>query len=192
MLHWLILVSHFSRLSIMSSGRDKSKQGGSDETYQKPRRLDEETANYLLQIEPQLKALNSSPVKGKGDEMNESDENDGIEKEVLVGNVLEEIKHHEASAMSDRRTNLILEKLCYASSLNYLVDIITSITPYAVFLARDRYSSHCLQVNIELFIVNVSTAFNISLCNILLIQATFLLCTGTFCKILLYTEKFWR
>lgn len=95
----------------------------------KPRRLEDETATYLQDIGPQLERLNV----------------DNSEKEVLTTNVLDEIKNRIASAMSDRRTNVLMEKLCYLASLSQLLDILVKITPYSIFLARNRHASHVIQ-----------------------------------------------
>lgn len=107
-------------------------------TFEKPRRLDEETADYLKQVESQW----------KGD-MTEED------REILIANVLTEIKTRTASALSDRNTNIFLEKICTECSLKYLVDVINRCIPYAVFLARDRYGSHVLQVIIISFLYHI-------------------------------------
>jgi len=98
----------------------------------RPQRLDETTASYLTALETQL-------VASAGEGMDES------EREVLVENVLSELQHSTASAACDRRTNILMEKLCYASSLPQLLDIMTRFTMYGVFLARNRHSSHVLQ-----------------------------------------------
>ena len=100
-----------------------------DNEAQKPRRLDDDTVTYLTQLDVQLS----------------SEDLDAEGREILVENVLSEIKLRTASAACDRRTNSIIEKLCYAASLPHLIEIINRCTPYAVFLARNRHSSHILQ-----------------------------------------------
>ena len=100
-----------------------------DDESQKPRRLDDDTVTYLTQLDVQLSS----------EDFNDED------KEILVENVLSEIKQRTASAACDRRTNMIIEKICYAASLPHLIEIINRCTPYAVFLARNRHSSHILQ-----------------------------------------------
>lgn len=100
-----------------------------DNEAQKPRRLDEDTVTYLSQLDVQLS----------------SEDLDAEGREILVENVLSEIKLRTASAACDRRTNSVIEKLCYAASLPHLIEIINRCTPYAVFLARNRHSSHILQ-----------------------------------------------
>jgi hypothetical protein len=92
----------------------------------KPRRLEEETAMYLTQIESAL---------------DNSEEND-----VLVANVLDEIKLRTASASCDRRTNYIIEKLCYKSNITQVLEMLNRLVPYATFLSSNRYSSHTIQV----------------------------------------------
>jgi hypothetical protein len=100
-----------------------------DDDAHKPRRLDDDTVTYLTQLDIQLS----------------DEELDAETREILVENVLSEIKLRTASAACDRRTNMIIEKLCYAASLPHLIEIINRCTPYAVFLARNRHSSHILQ-----------------------------------------------
>lgn len=99
------------------------------ELADKPRRLEEETSNYLCQIETQF-----------------TDKLDAEEKQILVENVLSEIKTRTASATCDRRTNFMMEKICLAADLKCLLEITRRCSPYGVFLARNRYSSHVLQV----------------------------------------------
>ena len=98
----------------------------------KPRKLEEgdEAIVYLTALDKQLSAEGL----------------DADDFEVLVGNVLSEVKHRAASAASDRRTNTTIEKLVLVSTLPQLLEIIAGFTPYAVFLARNRCSSHILQV----------------------------------------------
>jgi len=74
----------------------------------KPRRLEDNIAEYLMKIEMQLTK----------DSMLDDDE-----KNNLIENVLSEVSQRTASASCDRRTNFLIEKL-----------------------ARNRYSSHMLQV----------------------------------------------
>ena len=95
----------------------------------KPRRLEDDTITYLMQLDKQLSADGLDPE----------------ELEILVENVLSEIKQCTASAACDRRTNMIIECLCYAANLPQLLDIANRCSPYAVFLARNRHSSHVLQ-----------------------------------------------
>lgn len=99
--------------------------------FEKPRRLEEETALYLSQLESQL------------DEIDKDDES----VEILVSNVLEEIKQRTASAASDRRTNYIIEKICYAANIAQLMEIMRRCTPYSLFLVQNRYSSHIIQAS---------------------------------------------
>jgi hypothetical protein len=106
---------------------NESEQGTGQSA--KPRRLEDDTLNYLTQLDVQLSA----------------DGLDRADQDILVENVLSEIKQRTASAACDRRTNYIIEKLCYAASLPNLMEIIKRITPYAVFLARNRHASHVLQ-----------------------------------------------
>ena len=100
-----------------------------DGPQDKPRRLEEETVNYLKQIDLQY-----------------TDKIDDEEKTILIDNVLTEIKTRTASALCDRNTNYLLEKMCFSANLSTLLEILKRCLPYAVFLARNRYSSHVLQV----------------------------------------------
>ena len=101
----------------------------------KPRRLEEDTASYLADIELQF-----------------SDELEAEDKDTLIENVLAEIKQRTASAASDRRTNFLIEKMCMAANAKNLLDVAVRLSPYSVFLARNRFSSHILQV-ITIFIL---------------------------------------
>ncbi|RYH17587.1 hypothetical protein EON65_28375 [archaeon] len=108
----------------------------SDPSDQKPRRLEDTTAAYLADIEIQYnelcKKLNSE----------ETAEN----KSILVNNVFQEIHTRTASAACDRRTNYILEQLCFEADFSMTVSLLESWIVYAVFLARNRYGSHVVQV----------------------------------------------
>lgn len=103
------------------------------EQHEKPRRLEDETAEYLAKIELQF-----------------TDDLDPEDRVNLVENVLTEINQRTASASCDRRTNYLIEKLCFAADLKNLLIITRRFTPYAVFLARNRYSSHIMQVQLLL------------------------------------------
>lgn len=100
-----------------------------------PRRLeaDDEIVQYLITLDKQLSE------KGL-------DDSDPEVTETLVNNVLSEIKTRCASLASDRRTSLVIEKLVLFSTLPQLLDFCRRMSPYALFLARNRYSSHVLQV----------------------------------------------
>lgn len=104
----------------------------SDLQQDKPRRLEDETADYLAKIEQQF-----------------TDNLDREEKLNLVENVLSEINQRTASAACDRRTNYLIEKLCFAADIKNLLIIARRFAPYSLFLARNRYSSHILQVLIR-------------------------------------------
>jgi len=113
----------------MSGNEEHDDSGDSD----KPRRLDKDTAQYLLQIEKQFEMQSAST--------------DPMEIDILVGNVLEEIKLRTACAACDRYTNAIIEKLCYSANFSQLLEIIHRCSPYTLFLAKNRHSSHVLQVS---------------------------------------------
>jgi hypothetical protein len=101
---------------------------GSSVDYEKPRRLEEETALYLLQLEEQLDAKNE-------------------DIEILINNVLDEIKQRVASTFCDKRTNYLLEKICYLSNMRQLLDIMNRCQAYVIFLSQNRYGSHVVQVS---------------------------------------------
>ena len=107
---------------------------------EKPRRLEEETVNYLKQIEEQWDQLgsNSSSIE---------DDND-IEdtKTILIENVFTELQSRMASALSERNTNFLMEKLCFASNFSNILNVLDKCCKYSIFLVRNRYSSHVLQV----------------------------------------------
>lgn len=117
--------------SSSSSSFTASNNQETDDGQIKPRRLEDDTAEYLMKIEMQLSK----------DSMLDEDE-----KSNLIENVLSEVSQRTASASCDRRTNFLIEKLCSTASVKNLVEIIKSFIPYAIFLARNRYSSHILQV----------------------------------------------
>lgn len=98
----------------------------------KPRRLDGETAAYLVQIEGRLQSLSNA--------------NDDQDIEILIENVLQEAHKHIGSAMSDRRTNIVLEKIILSSSMAQLLTIMSECSPYVIFLSTNRHSAHCLEV----------------------------------------------
>lgn len=111
------------------SGKERND---SKEEAEKPRKLEDETATFLLEIETEFDSLTAS--------------NDRESRKVLVENVLNEIENRSASAACDRRTNVILEKLCAEAPIKLLISLITKWSPYAAFLARNRFASHVLQV----------------------------------------------
>lgn len=122
---------HEKHHSSSSSSFTASNNQETDDGHIKPRRLEDDTAEYLMKIEMQLSK----------DSMLDEDE-----KSNLIENVLSEVSQRTASASCDRRTNFLIEKLCSTASVKNLVEIIKSFIPYAIFLARNRYSSHILQV----------------------------------------------
>lgn len=108
----------------------ESGSGENQHQQEKPRRLEDETAEYLAQIETQF-----------------TDDMEVEDRINLVENVLAEINQRTASASCDRRTNYLIEKLTYAADLKNLLIIGRRFVPYALFLARNRYSSHIMQVS---------------------------------------------
>lgn len=102
----------------------------------KPKKLDENNVAYLVALETQL-AVNEGSLA--------EDEDEQERRETLVDNVLAELSQCTASAACDRRTNVLLEKLCYLANLTQLVELLQRFAPYSVFLARQRHASHVLQ-----------------------------------------------
>ena len=72
----------------------------------------------------------------------ESAGSDGADLEVLIENVLEELKTRTASAACDRTANSAIEKICLLASFQQTLVLMIRFTPYALFLARNRHSSH--------------------------------------------------
>ena len=112
----------------MDDGRDGWEEDGTADSS-KPRRLDESLVSYLISLEAQV---NSSAV-------------DAEAQEALIENVLLELKTCTASAACDRRTNVIVEKICMNTTLADTLELFRRFTDYSVFLARNRHSSHVLQ-----------------------------------------------
>ena len=104
-----------------------------------PRRLeaDDEAVKYLIALNQQLAT-------------DGIDLNDTLAVETLVSNVLDEIKTRCASLASDRRTNTIVEKLILMAGLEQLLEFCRRVIPYGLFLCKNRYSSHILQVYIQI------------------------------------------
>ena len=106
----------------------------------KPRKLEEDTALYLHQIEEQFNILNSNHGK-------ENNEDNLEKKQIILENVILELssRNRTASALCDRRSNYLMEKICLQCDLNILLSIIDTCSSYSLFLARNRYSSHVIQ-----------------------------------------------
>lgn len=108
---------------------------GTSEESERPRRLEDNTAAYLLSIAAKIDETSKLP---KSDESTE-------EQEILVNNVFEEIKSRTASAACDRRTNSVIEQLLLMAHLEVLIEAMSKFTPYAKFLSLNRHSSHVLE-----------------------------------------------
>lgn len=104
---------------------------------EKPRKLEDATAEYLADIDIQYAELCK---RGR-------EEDNSEQRAILVENVLTEISSRTASAACDRRTNYIMEQLCFEANLSLLIQLLQSWAPYAVFLARNRFASHVIQVS---------------------------------------------
>lgn len=98
--------------------------------HEKPRRLEDDTASYLLQMEQELETLPREDAEARS---------------ILIENVFQEIENRSASAACDRRTNFIVEKLCTEASMPQLLECMAKWTQYVIFLARNRFASHILQ-----------------------------------------------
>lgn len=120
----------------MGKEEPRNDEDGGHSSEEMPRKLEDETVNYLEQIEEQFTLLQSS---------NNSPEEIEEDKNILVENVFLELKLRTASTLCDRRTNFLMEKLCFATNLSNLLEVIRRCTPYSIFLVRNRYSSHVLQ-----------------------------------------------
>jgi hypothetical protein len=137
-LDWTRLDLRPGTCSLINSSMDSYGSGGNAKEN-KPRRLEEGASDETFTY---LRALDDQQLSKEGLEP--------ADLEVLVDNVLSEIKSRAASAASDRRTNDIVEKLILASNLAQAVQFMNLFAPYAVFLARNRFSSHLLQVACKL------------------------------------------
>ena len=113
----------------LEDGRDGWEEEGIEECH-KPKRLEEAMVTYLLNLETQMSTM-----------VEDSDE----AKELFVENVLTEIKQSTASAACDRRTNTVVEKICYNATLPNIIEIMARFSNYSVFLARNRHASHVVQ-----------------------------------------------
>lgn len=134
-------------------GNESNEAGMSNDpslpTQEKPRHLEEETASYLLEIEAQFKSIVATDQEAK---------------EILVSNVLTEIQSRSASAACDRRTNFLFEQLCYYASPPQLIQLLQKWTHYSVFLGRNRYASHIVQVRLfYLFLSHISQLLFLSI-----------------------------
>ena len=94
---------------------------------EKPRRLEPETAAYLLSLGAALEAEPSS------------------ETALLVENALDELRQRLASAACDRAAHRAVEGLAAQALLPQALAMLVRLTPYAGFLAVHRHSSHVLQ-----------------------------------------------
>ena len=110
----------------------------------KPRRLAETNVTYIVQLATQL-ATSSSSSSSRGAEQAGETEEEREDREVMVRNVLAELAQCTASAACDKRTSDVIERLAYMSTLPQLCELMQRFAPYAIFLARQRHSSHVYQ-----------------------------------------------
>lgn len=116
-----------------------------------PRRASKETILYLSQIEPVLDEFDEGGLGygdlggsgGPGGDGNEEDDN--VDREQMLDNVLEELKHQTASIMEDRKGSVIAEKIARRLTPLQLRIVLSRCRGYMISLATNRYSSHVLQ-----------------------------------------------
>ncbi len=120
-----------SRKELQADGRDGWEEQDLGDDSRKPRRMEESLVAYLISLDKQL-------TSGETDVDEES-------RSLLINNVLTELKSCTASAACDRRINTIIEKICFVASMSNIIEILVRFKDYAVFLARNRHSSHVIQ-----------------------------------------------
>lgn len=96
--------------------------------FAKPRKLEDETVNYLQELEGQLESVEES------------------ERSIFIENLLKEISQRFASVISNRNVSYFIEKVCYLCDMKQLIEIMNHCIEYSLFLSLNRYSSHILQV----------------------------------------------
>ncbi len=131
----------------MFQHRDNDDEKESDD---KPRRLDEETVIYLMQIEPQLQNTKLP------------------DHEVLIANVLAEVSRKTASAIADRRTNIAMEALVLGCSVEQVLSVLSRCQQYMTFLSCNRHASHVIQAAFSrlAYLLKVFTKFFKTICYI--------------------------
>jgi nucleolar protein 9 len=95
---------------------------------QKPRKVDADLLTYFKEVEHLL----------------ENPEED-LDQELLLQNIYDEMKNHEASLASDKKGSQIMEKLIARSTPVQIRSFFSGCKGYFAFLATNRYSSHVLQ-----------------------------------------------
>eukprot|EP01033_Poteriospumella_lacustris_P008278 gene8278-5969_t len=98
--------------------------------HEKPRKLEDDSAVYLAQMDVEFDKLPVDDIDGRS---------------ILAENVLRDVEHRLASASCDRRTNFIVEKFITDGSIEVLIDCMKRCKDYVVFLARNRFASHIVQ-----------------------------------------------
>lgn len=97
----------------------------------KPRRLEPESVAYLLSLGPAVEAAGSDP--------------EGEAADLLVENLLAELRSRLASAACDRAAHPVLEAVVALASLPQSLAVLRGLAGYGPFLAGHRHSSHLLQ-----------------------------------------------
>lgn len=114
-----------------------------------PRRAAKETISYLSQVEPvidQFAQDDHSYGGGDGRGEHEDDADDGdVDREQMLDNVLEELKHQTASIMEDRQGSVVAEKIVRRLTPLQLRVMLSRCRGYMLSLGNNRYSSHVLQ-----------------------------------------------
>lgn len=98
----------------------------------RPRRVDDEVVAYLQSVSGALES-----AQGEEDEDDNSN--------VLVTNVLEELKQKEASVAVHKRASVILEGMLRLASAAQLTIVLQNFKNYFGFLCYDRFASHVVE-----------------------------------------------
>jgi hypothetical protein len=96
---------------------------------QKPRKVDADLLTYFKEVEHLL------------DNPGEED----LDQQLLLQNIYDEMKAHEASLASDKKGSQIMEKILSRSTPKQIRSFFSGFKGYFAFLATNRYSSHVLQ-----------------------------------------------
>lgn len=122
-------------------------------TYEKPRRLEEDTIQYLLQFDEQfteqLQQVSSYNITSSLSSLSADDPPSDSPLDIIaimINNVLDEIKYRLASTICEKSTNYLLERICSYANISQLVDIMNKCQTYIIFLSQNRYGSHVIQV----------------------------------------------
>lgn len=109
-----------------------------------PRRAAKETISYLSQVEPVIDQFHEDDHSYGGGGIDEGDADD-VDREQMLDNILEELKHQTASIMEDRQGSVVAEKIVRRLTPVQLRVMLSRCRGYMLSLANNRYSSHVLQ-----------------------------------------------